>query len=682
MKKFYFLITCLLLIPIVTQAQVDDPSCLPPKKKVSKIIEKAKKEKAEGEAVKLYQEAIQAAPDNATPYYSFAMFAYKKAMQDYKTNPNPKVGDRHLSLAESLFKKTLKRCSDYRADCLYYLGVINYTFDQKDEAMGYFRKFQKYNNPDVDRYDDNHQKRLNDVAEVLKKYNEEHKLVENKVPFHPSIVENVSTSHDEYFPMISPDNEIMFFTRKIDRAHKGDLVSNIREEFTWAKRDNMHSLFDKGTPLKAPFNDGTFESYGAATLSVDNKEMIICGCKTEKVQGQQYKNCDLYSTTYHRTGKGGNDYVWTKLKNLGTNINTNNGWEGQPSLSADGNTLYYATNRPNTQNTDIYYAKRKADGSWGKAQPFSIVNTPGIDKSPFIHPDNETFYFVSSVSKTRKGLGGTDIFYMRKDKNGKWGKPVNIGYPINTKEDEIGLFVSIDGEKAYYSSRYRGDWNIYSFDLYKKARPQQVIVAKGQLKAVKDSTLKDVEIEVSYSNSDEVSTTHVHGTDGKYAVVLKADKDHGDAMINIKKKGYAFDSKIIPEAQLAEAKTIKDENLDVKKIKVGEPYTINDILYSTASATLSKRDEFILRQFSRFLKSNPQLSILIQGHTDNVGNPQSNLELSGKRATGVKKFLISCGIPARRLSAKGYGQTVPKVPNTSATNRAKNRRTDFVIEKL
>src|SRR5690554_7150359 len=93
----------------------------------------------------------------------------------------------------------------------------------------------------------------------------------------------------------------------------------------------MNSLFDGGRPLEAPFNDGYFDSYGAATLSVDNKEMIICACRDERVRGQMYRNCDLYVTYYERTGEGGNDYIWSELKNLGDGINTNDGWEGQRS---------------------------------------------------------------------------------------------------------------------------------------------------------------------------------------------------------------------------------------------------------------------------------------------------------------------------------------------------------------
>src|SRR5690554_3215124 len=467
----------------------------------------------------------------------------------------------------------------------------------------------------------------------------------------------------------------------MDRTAKGDIVSNIREEFTWSRRKDMNSLFDGGKPLSAPFNNGYFDSYGAATLSVDNKEMIICACRDEKVRGQIYRNCDLYVTYYERTGEGGNDYTWSELENLGEGINTIDGWEGQPTLSADGNTLYFAANRPTTQNDDIFYSERLADGTWGPAQPFTEINTPGKDKSPFFHQDSETFYFILSVSEQRKGLGGTDIFYMRKQEDGKWSKPQNIGYPINSEEDEMGLFVSIDGTEAYYSSRQKGVWNIYSFELYEEARPKKVVMVKGELNNKSNTLIEDVEIEIAYSNSDKVDKVRVNGNDGKYAAVVKAEAEE-DVMINVKKEGHAFDSKIITKEELAQGKTIRSQNMELREIKVGEPYTINDILYNTASDELSERAKFILKQFGRFLKENESISVMIQGHTDNEGNAQSNLELSERRAQGVRQFLIEYGVPKSRLEAKGYGQTQPKVPNTSAENKRKNRRTDFVIQKM
>ena len=683
MVKIFTVILFIWGFSTISFTQVDDPSCQPPKKKTQKLIDKAKGEANFRDAVLLFREAIDNEPDNATPYFEFASNAYQRGMQLYNNNPDPRLGDSYMKKAEGLYQKTLERCSDFHSDCYYYLGIINYSFGNEKQAMRYFKAFEKFDSPDVDRYSEDRTKRLKDVAEVLTKYEEEQSFLDNPVPYSPQKVKNVSSDKDEYFPMLSPDNELLFYTRKLDRSSKGDIVSNIREEFTYSKRKNNHSLFDGGRPLPPPFNDGTFDSYGASTLSVDNKEMIICACKDEKVQGQIYRNCDLYITHYERTGEGGNDYIWTPLENLGEGINTNTGWEGQPSLSADGNTLYFTANRPTTQNDDIFISERLPDGSWGPARPFDIINTPGKDKSPFIHQDSETFYFVSSVSNSRKGLGGTDIFYMRKDDNGNWTKPKNIGYPINTMDDEIGVFVSMDGEKAYFSSRQKGNWDIYSFDLYQKARPKKVAIIKGKIAAKDIESLEDIKLEISYANSDKVEEVRVNGNDGEYAAVVHTEEPQ-DIMVNVKEEGFAFDSKIITKEELSQTKDgkIDAKNMEMKEIKLGEPYTINDILFGTASDELSKRSQFILKQFGRFLKENQNISVLIQGHTDNVGDPAKNLNLSERRAESVKNFLIKIGISKNRLEAEGYGDTVPKVPNNSPENRQKNRRTDFVIQEM
>lgn len=677
-KLLLFLFT--FLSPFFLFSQVEDESCLPPKRKTQRIIDNAKKASFP-DAVKLFNEAIDSEPENATVYYEFAMFTYNIGLDIYERNPDPKQGDRYMSMAERYFQETLEHCSDFHSNCHYYLGIINYSFGNQEKAMKHFKDYQQFDSPDMSRYSNDHSSRLQDIAEVLKEFEEEMSFLDNPVQFNPTAVKNVSSPQDEYFPMISPDNELMFYTRKVNRTAKGDIITDMREEFTWSSRKDVNSLFDSGNPLSYPFNDGTFDSYGASSLSVDNKEMIICACKDERVRGQIYRNCDLYVTYYERTGQGGNDYVWTELKNLGSNINTQDGWEGQPSLSADGNTLYFAAHRPTTQNDDIFYSERLGDGSWGPAKPFTEVNTPGKDKSPFFHQDSETFYFVSSVSQERKGVGGTDIFYMRKDEKGQWTKPKNIGYPINTNEDEIGLFVSVDGQQAYFSTYQRGNWDIYSFELYEEARPKSVVVVKGQISSEEEELVENVEVEITYANSDKVDKVRVNGNDGKYAAVIKTEEAQ-DVMINVKKEGYAFDSKIIPKEELALGKTIDAKDLEIKEIKVDEPYTINDILFPTASAELSERSKFILRQFGRFLNENTNLSVLIQGHTDDEGNPQSNLELSERRAQSVKNYLVQFGVKNNRLAAKGYGQTQPVVPNTTQENKQRNRRTDFVIQKM
>ncbi|NVK64413.1 MAG: OmpA family protein [Flavobacteriales bacterium] len=678
--KIFYITTVFLGVATSVFSQEEAEACMPPSKKVMKLIEAGANAQSPQAAVDYFKKAIEMDEENATAYYEYAMYAYTSGVSNYETYPDPSRGDRSFKKAEEMFLATLDLCSDFHANCSYYLGVINYTQQDMPSAMKWFKEFKKYKHSDTDRYPSDFTKKLADVNEVLAKYEDDQKILSEEVPFEPRIVQRVSTKNNEYFPMISPDNELMFFTRKLDRKNLGDIQSNIVEEFTIAEREGMSGPFTEGLPVANPFNDGSFASYGAATMSVDNKEMILCACNPIDVSGQKYMNCDLYSTTYERTGKGGNDYQWTPLKNLGDKINDPHRWDAQPSLSADGNTLYYTVNGPYTRNNDIFIVERNEHGTWGEARPFDEINTDGKDKSPFLHQDSETLYFVSECSKDRKGVGGLDIFYTRKE-NGTWTEPKNIGYPINTKADELGLFVSIDGQLAYYSSTVRGDWNIYAFELYEEARPQKVAILKGELKDENGEGVKDATIEVLYEGSDEVTKVKVNGNDGKYAAIVKQNTP-GDVMVTVKKDGHAFDAKVIKKEEVAENVAIRGKDLDVRELKMGEAYTINEILYNTSSSLMNSRSKFILKGFARFLNENTSITVAIQGHTDDVGDDAQNLKLSDDRANGVRDYLISLGVDASRLTAQGYGETMPKVPNTSAANRAKNRRTDFVIEGM
>ena len=666
----------------IIHAQEDaNLSCENPSKKILKILDKAKDCENDKDAVELYKSALAEATDNAKVNYEYAMFLYDMGQRYYEKQTNTSMAEKCFALAAELFEETLTLCEDYHANCSYCLGVINYGLMNDEEAIKWFKVFKDFRSDDVSKFPDDYDKKLKDVSEVLVEMEEEKSVLESLVPFEPTLVQNVSSSYDEYFPMISPDNELIFYTRKSDKSALGDIASKMIEEFTVSERVNMLTNFDSGESLPLPFNDGTFKNYGSATLSLDNKEMIICACKDEDVRGTKYNNCDLYITTYKRTGQGGNDFNWTPLVNLGPGINTKDGWEAQPTLSADGNTLYFTATRANTRDNDIFVAKRNEDGSWASAVPFDVVNTAGKDKSPFLHQDSETLYFVSSCTDTRKGMGGLDIFYIRKE-NGEWTEPKNIGAPINTSEDEIGLFVSIDGKEAFYSSRQKGDWNIYSFELYEEARPQPVAMIKGELKDDEGNPVNDASIQIEYANSDELTEIKVNGDDGKYAAIVKIEEEQ-DVMVTIKKEGVAFDSKLIEKESFKSADpVVRNNDLSAKELKVGEAYTINDILFATSSAELNENSKFILKSFARFLNDNPSINVAIQGHTDDVGEENKNLVLSENRAKSVMNYLTTLGVNSERLKAKGFGETKPKVPNSSEENRARNRRTDFVIEKL
>ena len=658
-------------------AQEEDPSCLPPSKKAQKYLDAAVNSADAKTAVENFNKAMEEAPDNAGVYFTYGKYAYDNGLKYYESNPNPNMGNRSFVKAEEMFEKAIEFCDDYHSDMYYLLGVINYTQGDQERAVQWFEKFVAFKHTEPERYADDYNKQLADVKEVLGEVKANEEFMANQVPYNPKMVPNVSSSEDEYFPMISPDNELMFFTRKTNAADLGTIQSNMVEQFTYAKRADETLPFDKGKAFALPFNDGSFDSYGAASMSVDNKEMIICACKKTEVYSQPYMNCDLYVTTFEKIGESGNDYQWSPLVNLGPKINTPDGWEGQPSLSADGKTLFYTANRASTKDNDVFIVTRNPDGSWGTPRPFDEINTPGKDKSPFLHQDSETLYFVSTSTDERKGAGGLDIFYMRQEGD-KWTKPKNIGIPINTPEDELGIFVSTDGKLAYFSSRVGGNWNIYAFELYEEARPKAVAILKGELKDPAGNPITDATIEVAYENSDKVEQVKVNGNDGKYAVVVKQDVPQ-DVMVTVKKEGAAFDSKLITKEAIANKEERKNNDLAVKELKVGEAYTINDILYAYNSDVLSDKSKFILREFARYLKDNPNIQIAIQGHTDSDGDDAQNLDLSDRRAKGVKEYLVSLGIDAERLTAKGFGETQPKVANDNAANKAKNRRTDFVI---
>ena len=679
MIKNYILFSGLLLTSTFSFTQDEDPSCTAPSKKTQKLLDAGINAVDAKTAYENFTKAIESENEKAAVYFSFGMYAYNSGLKSYN-DMKTSLGDRSFQKAKELFEKTIELCSDYHSDAFYYLGVINYTQKDKAKANEWFKKFLAFKHTDNSRYGNDYTKQVKDVKELIEIEKEEEDMLSNTVPFNPIRVANVSSGNDEYFPMISPDNQLMFYTRKQDLKNLGDIVSNWQEVYTYSMRTGPGISFDKGKAFPKPFNDGSVQSYGAATMSVDNKEMIICACKKIELRGNPYMNCDLYSTTYMKTGPNPSDYQWSELVNLGPKINTPDGWEGQPSLSADGNTLFFTAMRPSTKDNDVFIVKRNADGTWGTPRPFDEINTPGKDKSPFLHQDSETLYFVSEVSDQRKGVGGLDIFYMREEK-GVWSKPKNIGYPINTKEDELGIFVSTDGKIAYYSSKQQANWDIFGFDLYAEAQPKAVTIIKGDLVDPTGKPIENATIEIAYEKTEKVEQVRVNGNDGKFAVVVKQDVPQ-DVMVSVKKDGAAFDSKLIAKEDIGKKEFQSNHKLEVKELKVGEAYTINDILYDYNSDALSDKSKFILREFARFLKSNPSVKIMIQGHTDSDGDDVKNLDLSDRRAKGVRNYLVSQGIEANRLEAKGYGESKPKVENTTTENKAKNRRTDFMIQGM
>ncbi|MBK9799966.1 MAG: OmpA family protein [Bacteroidetes bacterium] len=369
-------------------------------------------------------------------------------------------------------------------------------------------------------------------------------------------------------------------------------------------------------------------------------------------------------------------------KNVGPPINSKY-WDSQPSLSSDGNTLYFVSNRPGGKGEkDIWASSLTKDGYWGT--PVNLgdsINTAYSDMSPFIHPDNKTLYFAS---EGQPGMGRHDIFYARMKKDGNFGTPVNIGYPINTSGDEFSLIVNSKGNLAYFASADRkegfGNLDLYSFDLYEKARPTLVTYVKGKVFDSESKKLLDARLElIDLETSKVVADMYSNSITGEYLVCLPANKNYA---FTASRNGYLFYSE---NFSLKENKNQGEPyliDIAMKPIKAGEKVVLKNIFFETGKYNLKDESKSELNKLGDFLNLNPKVKIEVSGHTDNVGDDKMNQTLSLNRAKSVYDYLLNNGIAAERLTYKGYGETQPVESNDTDKGRAANRRTEFKVVSL
>lgn len=646
-----------------------------PGSKAAKLIEKAEnKKKYDADKRKeFYRDALEEDESCLPCLLELGSSSFKSA----------KHSGASFSEAENYLERLSDKCENYHSEVYYFLGAIHYADHEYEDALLYFEKFLRFPDEDPSKFNRNYDKKYAEVEEALPYVSFYNEFYGDEIDFSPRVVEGVCSSGDEYLPMISPDNELMFYTRKYSHKAKGDYVARMVEEFTMSRREDINAIFDSGEALPPPFNQG--DNYGGATISINNKEMYIT--KKNPV-GSNPENFDIYKTTFERytNEKGQIAYKWSELELLGPNVNTENGWEAQPSLSADGNELYFATVRPECipnkngePSTDIFVSLRSSDGTWQAAQSLgSIINTSGNDKAPFMHSDSKTLYFASTG---QMGVGGYDLFFSKLSDDGEWTEPKNLGHPICTPEDEHGLVVSTDGAVAYFASKGRrgpGGFDVLSFELPEKARPEKVVLLKGELTDDQGEPVDDARIELKYAQSKEVEQVEIDPDDGKYATIVNVERNE-DVILTVKGEDVAFNSRLVAKKDEKVQPAVVKIDMEASEVKENKAFIINDIYYTTNSADIDEASKAILDEFAEYLKEKTSLYIEIGGHTDDIGADADNLALSMDRAFEVKGYLESKGIAGKRITAKGYGETKPFVPNDSPLNRAKNRRTEFTV---
>lgn len=415
------------------------------------------------------------------------------------------------------------------------------------------------------------------VAEMLDLATFRDKALSHPVAFAPeSLGTNVNTKDNEYVNMLSFDGSQLLLTRKMPMGN------GYEKEFLFVSQWDGKQWSEPKLLTIADFPEDV--DPGAAFISADGRKLYLTGCGWSRDS-----SCDIYVSEW-KEGQ------WRMPRRLKGSVNTNS-WESQPCVSADGRELYFVSRR--NGNADIYCARRNADGTWGEPQNLGApINTKGSEMAPFLHPDGRTLYFSSDK---HIGMGGFDLFMSRREEDGNWQEPVNLGFPINTSGDEINFFVAADGKTAFISSQREG--GIGGYDIYTFELPEEI-------------------------RSDSAN----------YLATV-----------------------------------------DVVELTPGDAVVLQNIQFEYNSSALTEDSQAGIQMLAEFLQRNADLKVELAGHTDNVGSESYNLKLSAERAESVRDALIDNGIDANRLTAKGYGASHPMAPNDTEEHRALNRRTEMII---
>lgn len=562
-----------------------------------------------------------------------------------------------LGSAASGYQKVLALDSTYQPRLYYQLALTQYKLQQYSAAAQNFGKFLLV------------EKKSEDLLNRAKSYQKNSifaaEAILHPVPYTPTrLPESINSVSDEYWATVSTDGSELIFTRR---------VNNQEDFFSSKKIDNVWQAAQPIAELNTPLNEGIH------CLSGDGRTLIFTACDRPGGMGR----CDLYLSSW------GNGH-WSEPLNLKAPINTA-GWEAQPSLSANGQTLFFISDRPGGMGgLDIWSSYRQADDSW--SAPFNLgknINTPEDEQAPFIHPDGRTLYFMS---KGHPGMGGFDLYLSRMNEKGEWGTPQNLGYPINTSANEGAIHLGLDGKLAYFDSDQsakapgavatRAD--IFQFELPEQDRPLAVTYAKGVVldKSTQKPLSAQVEI-IDLSTSKKILSTTTDQA-GAFLVCLPIGYDYG---LEVTKNGYFFFSenfalqeqrnKQEPYQLMVKLQPIPTANTTSTKV---EPIILRNVFFAVGNAQLQSASFPELQRLVQLLQTNPQMRIQINGHTDDVGADIDNQKLSEQRAKAVYDYLVQNGITAARLLYKGYGETKPIASNATPEGRQQNRRTEFIMQ--
>lgn len=482
-----------------------------------------------------------------------------------------------------------------------------------------------------------------------------------------SISDSINTTADEYWPSLTADEQTLVFTRLLPTGRIGRNYKEIYQEDLWYA-ENLGEQWTRSRTLSENIN--TKRNEGAQSITADGRYMYFTASGREDGRGR----CDIYYSK-----KVGNN--WSKPINCGANVNTR-AWEAQPSISADGRSLYFVSNRKSGKGKmDIWKSELLeilSDGKqrWSKAENLSI-NTSENEMSPFIHASNRYLVFASDGLV---GMGAYDLYQINQSENGQWSEPKNLSYPINTHKDEIGLIINAKGNKGYFSTNRvaANGRDIYEFEMPLELHPPKVSYLKGLVFDVETKKpLAASLILLDINSRDTIAYLKSDRKQGEYLVCLPEGKDY---LFHAEADGYLFYSDHF-QLKTGDVNEPQEKDIALHRIQIGKEVVLKNIFFETDSWDIKSESESELNSLYEFLRLNKSISIELTGHTDNTGSEAKNRILSENRAKAVYLALIERGIQVSRLSFKGYASSKPIGDNNSEDGKAINRRTEFKVIK-
>ena len=573
--------------------------------------------------------------------------------------PNIMLGemfeDKHLdSMACVYYNAAVQANPTFYTMAWYRLGELELRQQHFAAAVEAYKQFLSLDKKNPDKHAEV-EKKMKTVAFRQQAY-------ANPVPFNPqNMGAAVNSANDEYLPALTADGQTLVFTRRFPRTGRTTANTDMEEDFYVSVKKNGE--WTKAVRMSEPVN--TYDNEGAQCISQDGRMMIFTGCNRKDGAGR----CDLYICR-----REGNQ--WSKPQNLGMPVNTA-AWEAQPTFSVDGKTLYFVSNRKGGLGGMDIWKSELVNGQWSQPQNLGApVNTPGDEKTPFIHFDDRTLYFASDG---HVGMGGLDLFMSKLQDDGSWSDPVNVGYPINTEGDESNMIVGADGRTAIYSSDQLGGYgreDLYMFELPETVRPQATTYIKGIVYDKKTKKLLSAAFTIAdlTTKTDVVSATS-DPVDGSFLLTMPGLHQYA---LSVSKEGYLFYSQNF-EMTAASIDNPYLLEIPLEPIEVGSSITLRNVFFETAKWDLTAASSVELDKVVDLMAKNQSMRVMLEGHTDNVGSDAANQKLSENRAKAVYDYLVKHGVASNRLQYKGYGESKPIADNNTEEGRAQNRRTVFTV---